>query len=1033
MGEFRVTVDGREVATDAWPARRATELVQLLALAAGHRLLREQAVEALWPHLDPAAGAANLRKAAHYARSALGAADAVVLDRVHVALFPARSLDVDVEDFERRAAEALAVDEPARAVAVAASYPGDLLPVSLYDEWTQAPRHRLQQRLVELLRHGQQWARLAELDPTDETAYLALMREALAADSRHAAIRWYGRLHDALARELGVAPSAEAESLYQVCVAELSCAEAPFIGRQPELARARAALRAAGDGDISVIVVRGAGGIGKSALARQFARQARGDGWRVASATVGEGCGAYAPVGQLVRQLLAHRRDVVGRLPDQARAVLAEVAHATMPQRRLSGQITRHRVAGAFGRMCEGLGGAGVLVIVDDAHHADRATRDVLLHLVGGGDLRVVTVLVYRPESVDAALVHEVSRLNRAGRVVEVDVGPLSRDEARSLALVTAPVAPRAEDVSRIVEMAEGNPLLVLELARCLDDDEALTVPPSAWEGIAARFLDLDEATTALLRRLAVAGDAFDAAGVVAFTGLPDADAFQFLDTAIAAGALIVSGGKYRFRHDLIRQALSAALAPHRRIAVHRDAARRLADADADPALVAHHWLEGQRPGNAVPWLLAAARRAFTLGGFADARRHLERLLARTPDHVDALALYAEALDALGDARAADAYAAAASATGEPRSHEIRPKQALALLKAGDSQGALAALHGAEPQTTSGRLSQALTLSGAAVIGLGDPDLAAAKAEEARRYALQAREPGALVEASWAASLAAHARGELTDRLLADLLATRDTPQLAIRVFDGHLCATERLLYGARPYRQVVEFATSLAVEAQRLGAARGRAFAFTLRGEANLLAGRLAEADVDLAEGARLHHAIGAAAGESLSLQRRAQAALYRQRTADAASLLADALAAARDSNLGHHLLDRIYGTKVALSDPGRALCVIDEAEISVRGPAETCPACRITFSAPAAIGAARAGDLDRATWYATTSEMLATVMLRQPGWSAAVEEAHAHCALARRDLTMARTRFGKAAEAYQLAGQPLDDARCRAARSAC
>ena len=110
-----------------------------------------------------------------------------------------------------------------------------------------------------------------------------------------------------------------------------------------------------------------------------------------------------------------------------------------------------------------------------------------------------------------------------------------------------------------------------------------------------------------------------------------------------------------------------------------------------------------------------------------------------------------------------------------------------------------------------------------------------------------------------------------------------------------------------------------------------------------------------------------------------------------------------------------------------------MDEAEISVRGPAETCPACRITFSAPAAIGAARAGDLDRATSYAKTSEMLATVMLRQPGWYAAVEEAHAHCALARRDLTMARTRFGKAAEAYQLAGQPLDDARCRAAQSAC
>ncbi|AEA28484.1 hypothetical protein ACFQ34_03365 [Pseudonocardia benzenivorans] len=45
---------------------------------------------------------------------------------------------------------------------------------------------------------------------------------------------------------------------------------------------------------------------------------------------------------------------------------------------------------------------------------------------------------------------------------------------------------------------------------------------------------------------------------------------------------------------------------------------------------------------------------------------------------------------------------------------------------------------------------------------------------------------------------------------------------------------TQRLLHGARPYPDVVAFADSFLAEAERPGAIRGRAFALTLRGEAN-------------------------------------------------------------------------------------------------------------------------------------------------------------------------------------------------------
>ena len=600
------------------------------------------------------------------------------------------------------------------------------------------------------------------------------MREALAHGHRHVAIRWYGRLHDTLARELGVSPSPEADRLYRDCLAGLSPAPR-LCGAPGGGCSATAVLRGARDGEVTVIVVRGAAGR-QSAFARQLARFAAQDGWHVALGTAAEVGGPYVLVGQLARQLLGHVPGGLGGLPERARVVLTEVVGGSSPRHRGAGPITRHQIAGAIGRLCDRLDDGGVLLVVDEAHRLDEGSTDVLMRLLSGDRRPVIVVVAYRPELVGPVLAREVRRLNRASQVVEIDIGPLTRDEAQTLALAAVSAPRAATDVSAILDAAEGNPLLVQELARCVGDNGELAVVPSTWEAIATRLLDLDEPTTDLLQRLAVAGDDFDTATVVAFTGLPDQAAFEFLDAAIAAGALLVSKARYRFRYELIRQALAASLPSHRRIAIHRDAARGLADAGADPALVAHHWLAGQRPADAVQWLLAAARRAVALGAFAAADGHLRRLLAYEPEHVDALVMHAEVLDALGDLRAADAYAAAARAAGEPRSHEIRPRQALALLKAGDPHGALAILHDAQPRTSVGRISQALTLSGAAVIGLGDVDLATVKAEEARRYAARARDPGALVEASWAASLAAHARGELPDRLLADLLATRNAP-----------------------------------------------------------------------------------------------------------------------------------------------------------------------------------------------------------------------------------------------------------------
>ena len=100
LGGFEVLVDGRGVPARAWQQRRASELVQLLALAPRHRLHRAQVIDALWPDLPPDAGAANLRKAAHYARAVLGSKQAVVFRQGQVSLWPDAELAVDAERFE---------------------------------------------------------------------------------------------------------------------------------------------------------------------------------------------------------------------------------------------------------------------------------------------------------------------------------------------------------------------------------------------------------------------------------------------------------------------------------------------------------------------------------------------------------------------------------------------------------------------------------------------------------------------------------------------------------------------------------------------------------------------------------------------------------------------------------------------------------------------------------------------------------------------------------------------------------------------
>ena len=665
-------------------------------------------------------------------------------------------------------------------------------------------------------------------------------------------------------------------------------------------------------------------------------------------------------------------------------------------------------------------------MVVDDAHLIDESDAEALLEMALTGR-PVSIVLALRPAAEPSILAAGVTRLAASGRLRAIDLGPLANEDAAGLVARAAPRPLAAALIERIVRLSEGSPFAALELARCTGPGKRTSLPASVREAITARLCDVDYDTMQLLKSLALAGDDLDTALVCALSPHAEQETFAQLDHALSAQVLVVTGTRYRFRHDLVRQALLEQTAPHQRLALHRDAARRLERLGAPPAVIARHWLAGGVPAEAVPWLLAGARDALRLGAFPDALRHLEPVLAYDPAHPEALQFRAEALDAVADPAAVVAYRAAAAAAGEPAAQDLRAKGALAQLKQGDPKGALQALEGLQPASADGRLAEALTYSGAAALGFGDPAVGTLKAAESRRLALETGDSAAIVVASWAQAAAAHARGELHSSVWADLHDTRNLPHLAVRVFDGQLCITQRFLYGAKPYPEVISFADALAAEARRLGAARGHAFGVTLRGEAELLAGDLDSAEEHLALGGRLHRAIGGVTGEALALQRRAELALYRGRREAAHELLDEALDLARQTDMGFHLLDRIYGTRIALAaDPQAALHALEHAQEAVRGPLETCPGCRITFAVPATIAAARAGRLDLAERYEQAVEFLANVVMRLPAWHAALDEVRAHIAQARGDGDAVAARFTSAARGFRIAGQPLDAARC-------
>src|SRR5215212_2987063 len=154
LGGFMVWVGDRAVEGGAWRLRKAASLVKVLALARGHRLHREQAMDLLWPDSGRRSAPNNLSSTLHVARSVLDpivGALYVAREEESLVLCPGDGLWVDVDAFEQAAATARRTKEPATYWAAIDLYGGDLLPEDPYEVWTESRREELRQLYLALL------------------------------------------------------------------------------------------------------------------------------------------------------------------------------------------------------------------------------------------------------------------------------------------------------------------------------------------------------------------------------------------------------------------------------------------------------------------------------------------------------------------------------------------------------------------------------------------------------------------------------------------------------------------------------------------------------------------------------------------------------------------------------------------------------------------------------------------------------------------------------------------------------------------
>lgn len=335
------------------------------------------------------------------------------------------------------------------------------------------------------------------------------------------------------------------------------------------------------------------------------------------------------------------------------------------------------------------------------------------------------------------------------------------------------------------------------------------------------------------------------------------------------------------------------------------------------------------------------------------------------------------------------------------------------------------ALEGAEPPSDAER-AHALLAWALVHMQRGEIVEAERAAAEARAIALVGGLGRELGEAAVILAKVAMAQGRWRDQFAEELAESmRMRANMEPIVYDAHLCLAEYYLTGPEGYDTVTDFARQMMGIAEEAGSATGAALALLMLGEAELLAGRLDEAEDHLKEAAEANDRQGCISGAALARQRLAEAAVSRGRRYDANRLLGRARALAYRSDIVAHLLVRVFGTMIqAAPDPRQAITVLREAEREL-SQMQSCEPCSMGYLTSAATASARAGELDGARSFIAEAERIAGMWQGGP-WTGAVWEARGTLRQAEGEAEQARAMFREAADVFASAGNRSDEKRC-------